>query len=51
MSYTPRRIVAWLEIMERIDVHDRAAEIEKVMLGSHPGKDLRATLRKLREQL
>lgn len=51
MSYTPRRIMAWLEIMERIDVHDRASEIEKLMVGMHPGKDMRANLRKLREQL
>lgn len=51
MTYTPRRIVAWLEVMERIDVHDRASEIETIMAGSHPSKELKTTLHKLREQL
>lgn len=51
MIYTPRRIVAWLEIMERIHIHDRASDIEIVMAGTHANKELKATLRKLREQL
>lgn len=51
MKYTPRRIVAWLEVMERIEQHDKADKMEIASAGNAGGKDFARVLRKLRDQL
>ena len=52
MTYTPRRIAAWLEVMERLDMHDMASRIAEVQAGAQgDGKEVKSFMRKLREQL
>jgi hypothetical protein len=52
MKYTPRRIAAWLEVMERINAHDTADRITEMQAGAQGSpKEMRSYLRKLREQL
>jgi hypothetical protein len=51
VNYTPRRIVAWLEVMERIESDDKASQIEIVRMANAEDKGVRSLTRKLREQL
>jgi len=51
MKYTPRRIAAWLEVMDRIDMYDSASRISEGRAAGGEAKAVNAFLRKLREQL
>lgn len=49
MTYTPRRLLAWQEVHERLRGADMADGIDIVNIGSHAGKKIKDITRKLRD--